>query len=350
MVEERVAAVLRRLDHDRVLLAAEGERVRAGDAVLEQQLDRRGDGLRVGVGVRAERLALVWRGLGDSRDPGGRPAVEHGGVLGDGDRMRRPRRASRGRRPGARGRGRGARRASPRSRRGARPAAAPCAEAPSRPSPGGEATFVTRPRFVAECSQPCGPEKSTIFRAARAASSRVRASSSISSQPESEIGACERRRWFIASLPACRRCRASRRRSLLGAEPPSSPEAASASSPCSTMSPVLEQDRRWAISRHRGVRRSRNSRSMLKCLNSSPCASRMIASASGSVSTARRCSYQPIASASSVSDAHRRANVRVVGGQLLRRLVILVESHRFPLRSVVWSQLRLQYRGRAARE
>ena len=36
--------------------------------------------------------------------------------------------------------------------------------------------------------------------------------------------------------------------------------------------------------------------------------------ASRSDSTARRCSYQPIASASSVSDAHRRANVRVSSG------------------------------------
>ena len=53
---------------------------------------------------------------------------------------------------------------------------------------------------------------------------------------------------------------------------------------------------------------------MLKCLNSSPTASRMTAAASGSVSTASRCSYQPIASASSVSDAHSRAKVRVAGG------------------------------------
>src|SRR5436305_13717999 len=52
---------------------------------------------------------------------------------------------------------------------------------------------------------------------------------------------------------------------------------------------------------------------MLKCLNSSPCASRMIARAAEAVYTARRCSYQPIASASSVSDAHSRANVRVAG-------------------------------------
>src|ERR1700678_22151 len=37
----------------------------------------------------------------------------------------------------------------------------------------------------------------------------------------------------------------------------------------------------------------------------------MIATASASVSTEIRCSYQPIASASSVSEAHIRANVRV---------------------------------------
>ena len=66
---------------------------------------------------------------------------------------------------------------------------------------------------------------------------------------------------------------------------------------------------------------------MLKRLNSSPWASRMIAFASGSPSTARRCSYQPIASASSVSEAHRRANVRVARRQLLGWLVVLVEAH-----------------------
>ena len=53
---------------------------------------------------------------------------------------------------------------------------------------------------------------------------------------------------------------------------------------------------------------------MQKCLNSSPWASRMIACASRSVSTAIRCWYQPIASASSVSEAHSRANVRVSSG------------------------------------
>ena len=66
---------------------------------------------------------------------------------------------------------------------------------------------------------------------------------------------------------------------------------------------------------------------MQKCLNSSPWASRMIARASRSGSTASRCSYQPIASASSVSEAQSRAKVRVSGGQLVRRLVVLVGPH-----------------------
>ena len=53
---------------------------------------------------------------------------------------------------------------------------------------------------------------------------------------------------------------------------------------------------------------------MAKCLNSSPWASAMMSRATASGSTARRCSYQPIASASSCSDVHRRANVRVSAG------------------------------------
>ena len=53
---------------------------------------------------------------------------------------------------------------------------------------------------------------------------------------------------------------------------------------------------------------------MLKCLYSSPRESVMISRDVGSGSTARRCSYQPIASASSVRLAHMRANVRVCAG------------------------------------
>ena len=51
-----------------------------------------------------------------------------------------------------------------------------------------------------------------------------------------------------------------------------------------------------------------------KCLYSSPTALRMTARATAFGSTASRCSYQPIASASSVSEAQRRANVRVSAG------------------------------------
>jgi hypothetical protein len=46
---------------------------------------------------------------------------------------------------------------------------------------------------------------------------------------------------------------------------------------------------------------------MLKCLNSSIWASAMMAFASWSVSTAIRCAYQPIASASSIREATMRA-------------------------------------------
>src|SRR5262245_25203535 len=94
---------------------------------------------------------------------------------------------------------------------------------------------------------------------------------------------------------------------------PPRPASSSASSPDSTMSPGWKR-MPCAMSRQVGVRRKRNSRSIAKCLNSSVCALRMTASASGSCSSAIRCSYQPIASASSVSEAHSRAKVRVRAG------------------------------------
>jgi hypothetical protein len=78
------------------------------------------------------------------------------------------------------------------------------------------------------------------------------------------------------------------------------------------MSPSVK--RTFSIAaRHFGVRRSRNSRSIAKCLNSSCCAFFMIARASSSGSSAIRWSYQPIASASSVSEAIMRAKVRASG-------------------------------------
>jgi hypothetical protein len=54
--------------------------------------------------------------------------------------------------------------------------------------------------------------------------------------------------------------------------------------------------------------------SIEKCLNSSSCALRMIAAACSSCSRARRCAYQPIASASSVSEASILAIVRASCG------------------------------------
>ena len=49
---------------------------------------------------------------------------------------------------------------------------------------------------------------------------------------------------------------------------------------------------------------------MAKCLNSSCWAFSMMARASSSGSSEIRCAYQPMASASSVSEATMRANVR----------------------------------------
>ena len=107
------------------------------------------------------------------------------------------------------------------------------------------------------------------------------ASSSSSSQPESVIGASERRRWFIGTLPEA----ADAERA--GSDPrPSLPRTRRLRS--SPPLPVRRARRCRPAERARlarfapdGVRRRRNSRSMLKCLNSSPCASRMIACASG---------------------------------------------------------------------
>ena len=66
---------------------------------------------------------------------------------------------------------------------------------------------------------------------------------------------------------------------------------------------------------------------MLKCLNSSPWASRMIASAS-LVRLDRQTLLVPADRFGLLrSEAHRRANVRVSRGQLVRWLVVLVKTH-----------------------
>src|ERR1035437_5584262 len=66
---------------------------------------------------------------------------------------------------------------------------------------------------------------------------------------------------------------------------------------------------------HFGLRRRRNSKSIPKCLNSSPCASSIMDLASLSLSTAIRCSYELMASASSPRETIIRANVRVSSGK-----------------------------------
>jgi hypothetical protein len=76
------------------------------------------------------------------------------------------------------------------------------------PSTGASASDRVRPRFVAEKCHPYGPAKSISLRAARADLRRSRASSSMSSQPASVIGACSRSRWLMRRLPAGCRCRA----------------------------------------------------------------------------------------------------------------------------------------------
>src|ERR1700682_1458667 len=84
----------------------------------------------------------------------------------------------------------------------------------------------------------------------------------------------------------------------------------SASSPCSTMSPGLNSMSCSTVLQS-DFCRSRNSRSMPKCLNSSFCAFRMMARAALFFSTEMRCSYQLMASASSIIETIIRAKVRV---------------------------------------
>ena len=172
--------------------------------------------------------------------------------------------------------------------RAARPAAARAAGSAATPSHDGRSSTRLDAAEVGRRVLPAVRARRSRRACGRRApaTSRSRASSSSSSQPPSVIGASSRRRWFIAASP----CRlpmpsepsepatsgASRRRRARPRRP------ASAASPCSTMSPGWNSTP-WAISRHCGVRRSRNSRSMLKCLNSSPCASGMMARASGSL-------------------------------------------------------------------
>ncbi len=86
MLEQRVAAALRRRRDEAVGIGPERHPIRAGDAVAQQQLDRTSDERRVAVGVAAERPTIEGY-LGDARDDGV-VAVEDGGAFGDRDLMR----------------------------------------------------------------------------------------------------------------------------------------------------------------------------------------------------------------------------------------------------------------------
>ena len=210
MVEEQVAAVLGGLDDARVASRPSARPNGPSMPLAQQQLDRLRDLARVRVAVVAERDGAVRRRRGDAGDPGLRPAVEDGRVLGHGDAARGLVERGRSRRRRRRGRRRRARRARPRTARAARPAAAPGAGGRRRPRPG-VATAARRGRG----SWPSAPSRAGR-RSRRAcgrrasAARRSRASSSISSQPASVIGASSRSRWFIARVPSGCRCRASR--------------------------------------------------------------------------------------------------------------------------------------------
>ena len=186
----------------RVLVGAEREPVRPADPRRGAALDGLGDVAGVASAVaRRARSASCGEASAIPVIAGVVPAVEDGDVLGHRDPRARPRRGLEVDVRRRRGRRRAARRGRRvKSARAARPAAARGAGR-RRDAVDGRARRAarTRPRLVAECSQPCGPAKSTSLRAASAGVSRSRASSSSSSQPASLIGASSRSRWFIAA-------------------------------------------------------------------------------------------------------------------------------------------------------
>ena len=107
----------------------------------------------------------------------------------------------------------------------------------------------------------------------------------------------------------------------------SSPASSSASSPAATMSPGCEQDPARDLPPQRGPAQQELQvhREVLELLQSARCASPP--PPRRPARSAIRCSYQPIASASSCERrAHARERARP-RGQLVRRLVVLVEAH-----------------------
>ena len=202
MVEQRIAAVLGRFDHARVLVRAERQAVRCRLIPARSSSSTAGaTDARIVVGVLAERDRLVWRRF---RDAGDRRRPSSRGTRRCSRRPRSDARPCRGLRGPRSGAPRSWSRSSPsETAKSARSSTSGSTRRCSAvtPSHGAAATAVVRPRLVAECSQPCGPAKSTSLRAASAASRRCLASSSSSSQPDSVTGASERSRWFIAKPP-----------------------------------------------------------------------------------------------------------------------------------------------------
>ena len=136
MLEQRIAAVLAGLEHAGVGLGAEREPVGPVDPGRAKRVDGLGDVARVALAVLAERDPIVRRRFDDAGDPGRAPAVEDGGVLGAGDPRGRPRRARPGRRPRRRDRRPRAPSGRPRTAPAARPARERAAAAPRRPPRG----------------------------------------------------------------------------------------------------------------------------------------------------------------------------------------------------------------------
>ena len=144
----------------------------------EQQLDGLGDVARIALAVVAERDRIVRRGLGDALMPAASQPWKTARVLG-------------GREPCAAASsvvevdvlgaavGVGELRARDGERRAQLDERQHAALRGRRRPRGASTARSTRPRFVAECSQPCGPVKSTSLRAASAGASRSRASSSM---------------------------------------------------------------------------------------------------------------------------------------------------------------------------
>src|ERR1700761_8190317 len=312
VVEERVAAVLGRLDHLDVLVGTERQAVGALDPRLAQPLDRPRDRARVAVGARPERLRLERRGLDHAVDPGFRPAVEDGAVLGDRDLV-----------------GGEVERLEVDVDRAA------IVVAHLRPRDGEvDPHLDQRPEAALQCVD------ALLADLDRVDPPEVRRRVLPTLRPdEVDQPPCRQRpgeplaRLVVEQLPV----RIGQRRVAaqqvvhrptpfmlpIPSEPSppaigatssspssSSSDAASAASPWPTMSPSWNKTPA-AISRQRGTLRRRNSRSIEKCLNSSPWASCMIARASASGSIESRCWDQPIAWHSSSSEAQSRANVRV---------------------------------------